>query len=366
MGIEYLDKTHAKLVVTKGSGKNRVRKVKRITYTSRRDAKKQYDAFERSVSFSVDDRMTVGELLDWYISQFSAADGKKTTAAGYLSASKAIAPVIGKIRASEATLRDIDSFILKQKRKYSPKTIKNQLSLLNSAYKAAIKRGMMGNNPCQYATLPRQKKPDITILSDVDLHSFVAALDTTDLDFKIMCELALFCGLRRSEILGLQQGDISDTVTISKVRHRINSQDIIETPKTATSNRTLAVPLFIREHVQQLIESQNLRPAHSSFLIQNKLGEPVSQSWVRSHMDALIKSNDLPHVTMHGLRHTYASMLINSGVPIAEVSSQLGHSSIDITLRTYTHLFTDASTASKRISDLMDGLVAPNGHQSEQ
>lgn len=365
MSIEYLDKTHARLVVSKGSGANRIRRVKRITYTSKRDARKQYEEFERSVRFTRDSKMTIGEMLDLYIDAFKTAQGKQTTAAGYISASKAIKPVIGKIRASEATLTDIDSFIRKQSKKYSPKTVKNQLSLINSAYKHSIRHGLLSSNPCQYATLPRQKKPKIKSLSDTDFKKFVTALDTVEPDFRVMCELALFCGLRRSEILGLKHSDVSEIVTISKVRHRINGQDIVETPKTAMSNRTLAVPAFLQEHVKALVEQQKTRPAESDYLIQNALGEPVSQSWVRSRMDALIKNNELPRVTMHGLRHTYASMLINQGVPIAEVSSELGHSSIDITLRTYTHLFADASTASKRISALMDNLMAPNGHQFE-
>lgn len=67
-------------------------------------------------------------------------------------------------------------------------------------------------------------------------------------------------------------------------------------------------------------------------------------------------------VPMHGLRHTYASMLIKDGVPVSEVSAQLGHASVDITLRVYTHLFTEASTASKAISDAINAKWAPEGH----
>ena len=63
---------------------------------------------------------------------------------------------------------------------------------------------------------------------------------------------------------------------------------------------------------------------------------------------------------------TYASMLISEGIPIAEVSVQLGHSSIDITLRTYAHLFTDASIASRHISDLLDRKWHHNGHQEQE
>lgn len=66
-----------------------------------------------------------------------------------------------------------------------------------------------------------------------------------------------------------------------------------------------------------------------------------------------------------GLRHTYASMLIKDGVPVSEVSAQLGHASVDITLRVYTHLFTEASTASKAISDAINAKWAPKGHPKQ-
>ena len=354
MGIEYIDKTHARLVYTHGTGVNRVRRVKRIKYTTKKDAKRQYDDFVQSIEDNVDSKIVVTDLLDWYIDRFRSKGGKATTAAGYVSAAKAISPIIGKRRASDLELKDIDSFIRRQQKSYSPKTIKNQMSLLNASYKDAIRYGLLSKNPCEYAVIPRQVKPDIQILSDADIDRFMVALDTTDFDFKVMCELALFIGLRRSEILGLLQTDINDTVTINKVRVRVDCKDVIQTPKTASSQRTLAVPEFIQEHVKELIKQQKSRPAQSEYLIQDAFGQAVSQSWVKDHMKKLITDNSLPHVTMHGLRHTCASMLIASGVPIADVSAQLGHSSIDITLRTYTHLFTDATTASRHISNLFD------------
>lgn len=360
MGIEYLDKTHARLVISRGSGENRERKVKRITYTSKKDAKRQFREFEESFSFSVDYNMTVKDLLNQYIKRFEDNGGKETTVKGYKSARNSICNLIGKKKAAGLRLSDIDSFISRQQKAgVSPKTIKNQLSLLNIAYKDAIRRGTLEKNPCEYAVTPRQVKPKVKILSDTDVDSFVKALDTTDLDFKVMCELALFCGMRRSEIMGLRYSDVSDVVNIERVRHRINSKDVIDTPKTSASVRTLALPVFIQKDIEELKKDQSSRPEHGDYLIQNDFGEPVAESWVRRHMYDLIEKNELPRVTMHGLRHTCASMLINSGIPIAEVSAQLGHSSIDITLRTYTHLFTDASTASRRISNLFDDRMTP-------
>ena len=361
MGIEFIDKTHARLVVSRGSGKNRQRKVKRITYNGKRDAERQFREFEANVDFGVDSSITVARLLDWYIGEFTDRGGKEMTARGYRIAAKALKSHFGKAKAKDLTLGKIENYI--SKCDDSPKTIKNRISLLRSAYKLAIRHGMLNYNPCEYAVLPKQQKPEIQILSDSEVCRFVAALDSAPLDFKVACELALFCGLRRSEVMGLQKADVTDTVTVNKVRHRLNRKDIISTTKTTTSTRTLAVPLFVQEDITALLEVQQSRPATSDFLILTSFGEPISHTYIYKHLKALIKKNALHEVTFHGLRHTYASMLINAGIPIAEVSAQLGHASIDITLRTYTHLFADASTASRRISDYLDEKWHQDGHQ---
>ena len=366
MGIEYIDKNHAKLVVTRGSGKNRERRVKRITYKNKRDAEKQYKEFEQSINFSVDYNMTVNELLEMYIDGFRKSGGKHTTALGYETTKNAIISVLGKKKAASVTLPMIDSFIRKSGDKYAPKSIKNQVSLLNSAYKYAIRRGILDTNPCQYALLPRQQKPDILVLSENDISVFMDLLDSEPLDFKVACELALFLGLRRSEVLGLLKGDVTEKVTINKVRHRINGKDVLQTPKTASSIRTLAVPSFIQEDIERLYGEQKKRPEQNDYLILNEFGEIINPSWITRHMNSVLKDSGLPEITFHGLRHTCASMLIAKGIPISEVSAHLGHASIDITLRTYTHLFTEASIASKRISSLFEDIMAPNGHQNKE
>lgn len=353
MGIEYIDKTHAKLVVTRGSGKNRERKVKRITYTSKKDAKRQYDVFVLSVDFGVDSKTSVEKLLDWYIDLFESNGGKDTTVIGYKTAKKRITERIGSKKCSKVTLQDIDRYVKKQSDKYSAKTIRNDISLLSAAYKEGIRHGFLNKNPCEYAKSPKRSKPDIEVLSDYDIAVFMHQLDSAPLDFKVACELALFCGMRRSEVLGLNKGDVTDTVTINKVRHRIDKQDIITTPKTTSSVRTLAVPSFVQDDVQRLIQEQASRPDQNGLLILNLFGEIVNPNWITSQMKRVLADTNLPQITFHGLRHTYASMLIAQGIPISEISAQLGHASIDITLRTYAHLFRQATTASKHIATLL-------------
>jgi len=362
--IQYIDKKRAKLIVSIGSGKARVRKTKNITYKNKRDAERQYREFEEKVKNEkcIDQSLTVGDLLTWYIDRFRMNGGKDTTVRAYKVARKPICDYFGHLKAKDITLFQVERFIASEAEIRSPKTIKNEISLLGSAYKQAIRWGMLKENPCEYAVLPKQVRPSIDILDQDAIRKFVRSLDSEQLDFKIMCELALFCGLRKSEILGLFSNDVGETVTISKVRHHINGQDVIQTPKTKTSNRTLAVPEFIREDIERLHEDHKHRPGSCAYLIRNQLGEPPGVSWCDKKMHAFIRRHDLPHITMHGLRHTYASMLIAKGVPVSEVSAQLGHASVDITLRVYTHLFTDATTASRAISDAINREWAPSCH----
>lgn len=364
--IKYIDRTHAKLIVSIGSGENRTRRTKNVTYKNKRDAKRQYDEFEEKVKSerTINTAITVDDLLTWYIDRFKMNGGKETTARAYGIAKKPVIGFFKDVKAHDVSLFDVERFIASEAKIRSPKTIKNEVSLLSSAYKQAVRMGMLKENPCEYAAIPRQVKPKIDILTNDEIKLFIAALDSAPADFKVMCELALFCGLRKSEILGLYSDDVGATVTISKVRHHMNGKDIIQTPKTQTSNRTLAVPAFILDDIKALHEDQKSRPGVCEYLIRNKWGEPPGAAWCDKQMKKLIEEKKLRHITMHGLRHTYASMLIASGVPVSEVSAQLGHASVDITLRVYTHLFTEATTASKAISDAINSKWAPNGHLS--
>lgn len=358
--IEYEGNGKYKLTVNIQDGDKRIRRAKRIHASGMREARKIYKEFDLEVRNEIRCDLTVKELLKQHIENLERKGIKATTKRAYECSEKAINKLLGERKADSLTLVDIDKFISLEAEKKSPKSIKNEVSLLNSAYKSAIRLGMLKQNPCDNAAIPKQIKPDIDTLTDDTIKDFIAALDNTVIDFKVMCELALFCGMRRSEILGLLKTDIHDNaVHINKVRMHFNKQDIIQTPKTKSSDRVLSVPGFILEDIKKMQEEQKSRPRQSEYLIQNLWGDPPSSYWVDKRMSELIEQNDLPHITMHGLRHSYTSMLINEGIPIAEVSSELGHSSIDITLRTYTHLFKDVSTASKEISKIMEKKFSP-------
>ena len=76
-----------------------------------------------------------------------------------------------------------------------------------------------------------------------------------------------------------------------------------------------------------------------------------------NHITRIEKNNNLPLITVHGLRHTFASMLNSEGIDIARISAELGHSNITTTLNVYTHVFGGTSASSRGIADALNKKI---------
>ena len=368
MAIEYLSRTKAKLIVSLGSASKGTRRryTKIVTITGKKDAEKQYQAFELECSASSLNAETVGDLLDAYIDMQRIKGIKETTLRGYESYAKRLKLAFKGIGARDLTAYQIEKFIASavkgepQKgypKKASPKTIKGYISLLSSAYKMAIRNKMLRYNPCDAVVIPKQKKPDIVVLTKEDIPRFVAALEDTTPDLRVVYELALFCGLRRSEIMGLMNEDVNvlwKAISITRTRHRIDRQDVIQDTKTERSRRIVSVPEFVMDDIAELMRLHEEDPyIDNPFLIQYA-GEPMRPDYAKRKIKEFTKAHGLPDVTLHGLRHTFATMLNASGeFDIAEISAALGHSTINTTLGIYTHLFEKQAHSARRIADFM-------------
>lgn len=380
MEIKYLSRTKAKLIVSTGSASRGNRKVwsKTVTVTGKKDAERQYQEFKRECTQTMD-AGTVAELLDAYIDMQRIKGLKETTLRGYESYAKRLKLVFKGINASDLTPYQIERFIASAVKgdaqhgyptKASPKTIKGYISLLSSAYKMAIRSRMLRINPCDSVTIPKQRKPDIVVLTKDDIPNFVAALDHATPDLRVVYELALFCGLRRSEIMGIMNNDVNvlwKTIKITRTRHRINCKDVIQDTKTERSRRIVSVPEFVMYDIEKLMEAHERDPyINNPFLIQYA-SEPMRPDYAKRQIKEFTKAHGLPDVTLHGLRHTFATMLNASGeFDIAEISAALGHSSIGTTINIYTHLFDEASNSARRVSDFMQKGIQKASLENEK
>ena len=243
-------------------------------------------------------------------------------------------------------------------KKYQPKTIANTIFLLNAAYVRAIKTGQLKHNPCADATLPVNEKKDIQTMSEEDLVKFMEVLNSERLDYKVGYELCLLCGMRRSEVLGLKESDINfifKYVQVDKTRHVVDGESIVQSPKTKRSRRRLALPQMLLEDIAALIEEHHSKAYnHTDYLIQDGFGEPMNPSNFSTHLVRLEKEHGIAHVSVHGLRHTFATLLNAEGVDIAQISAELGHGNIVTTFNTYTHVFGGTTASSRGIADKMN------------
>lgn len=375
MGIEYLDNKKCRLVVYAGSdayGKPR-RFKKTVKYTSPRNAEKQYRQFENEVEAGLKKaaRISLSEMMDSYIASRKRKGLRSTTLNQYEITKNRILDTLGDPYADKVSRKMIDDWIGKLDHDdFASKTIKNTVHFLSACYERSIDMEIVTKNPCHRADIPDKPKKEIVTLSATEVVPFYNALQEyrdEDLDFVVGIELMLFCGLRRSEVHGLKERDVdmfNKTVHVNDARHTIHGRMIEEGTKTARSNRVLSLPEFVFKDIMELIsihEENRLTDPNlpiSEYLILNSIGEPAHPNMMYDKLKKMTSEKNLPDVTLHGLRHTYASMLKWRGRDLVEISGQLGHSQQSTTLNIYTHLFQDASVASKGIAADLDEFIS--------
>lgn len=125
----------------------------------------------------------------------------------------------------------------------------------------------------------------------------------------------------------------------------------VDTPKTLKSIRTVTLPQQVIDDIQKLIKYHNYKKEanpdiwyHSEALLRNGSGTPLYPQSLFRWFVRFQKSNGLPHLSVHGLRHTHTAMLRGCDVRLEEVSKRLGHSQKSTTLNIYSHLFMDRDT----------------------
>ena len=147
-------------------------------------------------------------------------------------------------------------------------------------------------------------------------------------------EMLYWCGIREGELLALTSADFdfkAGTVKISKSYQRLHGEDVITTPKTKKSNRTVKMPQFLCEEMQDYLKSlYGIKRRERIF--------PISKSYLHHEMERGASAAEIKKIRIHDLRHSHVSLLIDMGFTPVAIADRLGHESIEVTLR-YAHLF---------------------------
>ena len=259
-----------------------------------------------------------------------------------------IAPALGDIPLQKLTPAQLQRYYADKIRegKISTNTVRKHHDLMNSAFKMAVKQGLLLFNPAEKVEPPVVKRREMQCYSFEQLQQLLKLSEGTQLEPLI--KLAGLLGLRREEIMGLTWEHIDfeqKVIKIVEARTMAGNQIITKPPKTATSTRTLHMPPDIedvlrREQKKQQAYKEALgdRYQDSGYVFTHEDGRPVRPNYASELFTKFVKDNGLPPLTLHGLRHSFASIANAKGIPMFDIGKALGHSSPATTSKIYTHL----------------------------
>lgn len=292
--------------------------------------------------------ITLGQWLDWWMSEDVASSRAASTIYGYRNiACRHIMPILGNIPLPSLTPLQIQVYLsMKLNEGLSPNTVIKHHALLHTALGQAVRLGLLDADPTRQATLPKGKPAQYTCYSPQQLRILFQLTEGTTLGLAI--KLAAYLGLRRSEIAGLRWRCVdlaAKVVLIQEVRTEVGGREIIKPPKTKRSVRRLGIsgaPELLATLEQAHAARQSHDPEEYVLLLSD--GTPPSPDLLTRQMARLIQLHGLPKITLHGLRHSFASIANSQHIPMHDISHALGHSSISVTSSIYTHLFDETET----------------------
>lgn len=239
-------------------------------------------------------------------------------------------------------------------------------SVINLTFKYAVKKNYISKNPMDHVVIPRQDEEVIQSKEEKrnfwkkdEVQSFLA-ISKNEMEFQdyVMFHVLIYTGMRKGELLALEWEDINfdnNTIHISKTLYFLDGKEIVQTTKNVSSNRTIHVDDKTIRYLRKLHYKQKeellkfgITQIPKNIFIRNDL-RPIRLSTPNEILNDFIDRHDFHKITVHGLRHTHASLLFEAGADIKDVQTRLGHSNITTTMDTYTHVTETSSikTAAK-------------------
>ena len=284
-------------------------------------------------------RLNFGHYAEIWL---STLDVKPSTIANYRSIlSKHILPALGNTEVSKirwATIEDFKSDLVKSG--LNPKTVRNILSVVGPVLTTAVRDGSIATNPAREVAKPRITSiREIRPASAHDILTLTAQMNDHD---RLLVTFAAFTGLRAGECGGLQVGDIDFPGRKINVRRSVSEaggQVQFTSPKNGKS-RAVPVPPFLLKQLATHLAALGVSDDLNAQVFRSSRGDTYRHSNFYKRVFApAIKAAGMDGFWFHHLRHTYASLLIKEGAHPKVIMDRMGHSSIQITMNTYGHLF---------------------------
>ncbi len=259
---------------------------------------------------------------------------------------KKILPYFGKRKISEITTKDVISWqneLLacrdKRGKPYSQTYLKTVHTQLSAIFNHAVRFYELRSNPAANAgNMGTDEGTEMQFWTKEEYLKFAETMRDRPLSYHAF-EMLYWCGLRLGELLALTPGDFNfeaGTVKISKSYQRIHGEDVITTPKTKKSNRTIKMPNFLCVEMKDYLgRLYGIKKKDRIFAF--------TKCHLHHEMDRGAKAAGVKRIRIHDLRHSHISLLIDMGFSAVAIADRVGHENIEITYR-YAHLFPSKQT----------------------
>jgi integrase len=334
-----------------------------VTFVTRKDAEAflhriEHAKHEGTYRDPASGRRPLGELAGDYFA--GAYDLRPATRALYEGAyRKHVAPTFAEIPVGRVRAEDVRRWIEGLIRAgVGPRTVQVARQVLGRILQRAVEDGLIRENPVRGVRPPAAPPAEARVPDTADVEAVARAIDPR---YRALILLAGYAGLRFGECAGLQRRDLRLLERRVDVRRQVTEvRGVLEVgpPKTATSRRTVPIPVFLGEELAEHVATYTA-PEPEAFVFTAPGGGPLRRATFRSrYFDPAIKAAGVEPFTFHALRDHAATAAIRAGADVKVVQRMLGHADAAITLNRYAAYMPDAAEAvASRLNELREETV---------
>jgi len=326
---------------------------------SRIDADKKLDELLKGVdqgTLAAPAKLTVGAYLERWLRDYAAPNLSPRTTEGYKTIiTNHLVPALGRYPLQKLTSPTIAAYYREMQQHgrkdgaggLSSTTVRQHAMVLHKAFETAIVWGLLAHNPADHVCIPRPAQHEWVPFDESGARRMLEA--SRDHALYPLFQVALGTGMRRSEIMGLRWSDADlrrHTISVTRSLHQLHSGEyVIRPPKTKAGKRAV-------ELTPEVVESLRRHRAHreaqavmlgieledQGLVFANPDGSHIRPDYITKVWAQYAKRCGFPGVRFHDARHLHASLLLKQGVHPKIVQGRLGHSSIKVTMDTYSHV----------------------------
>ncbi len=298
-------------------------------------------------------------IVDHYIAP--RAKNKDGTPGAYLPR-----PALGRVLLAKVSPEDVQKLLdsLMARGTLSPTTVRAAYAVLRIAFGRAVKQGRILRNVAVLVDPPSKANITLVPLTAAQVGDIRRAI--ADHRLEPLFLTALGTGMRQGELLALRWSDVDLDAATATIRHTLErGTDRLAEPRTDRSKRTLGLPLAVVGVLRRHERTQAAARVDAKiwdargFVFGNRAnGGPLDGPNVTADLREVLRRAGLPRQRFHDLRHAFATLQLEAGAELFEVSRALGHSNISTTADVYG-TFTKAMA--QRTADRMDAVLGGTG-----